>query len=243
MNPQTTALLFAAGTFASTGIGGLLALRFRDRLRILLGFSAGAIVALAFFDLLPAVFSHPEMARQAMFASAAGFLSFFLLERYTALHKARQEQAGNCQQTGELGTLAAAGLSVHSFLDGVAIGVGFTASFSVGIAVALAVLLHDMSDGLNTVTVVLAHGHPLRRSVVWLVIDMLAPILGVASTLLFHLPAQLIPWLLAFFAGFFLYMGASDLLPAARTSSSPWIALATVAGMLLVSLLSQLLPL
>jgi ZIP family zinc transporter len=242
MNPQITALLFAVGTLASTGIGGLLAIRYRDRLRILLGFSAGAIMGAVFFDLLPAVFSYPEIARRAMLATAVGFLSFFVLERYTALHKAREHQSAAQEHTCELGTLAAAGLSLHSFLDGIAIGVGFNASFSVGVAIAMAIILHDMSDGLNTVAVVLAHGNPLRRSVVWLAIDMVAPIVGVASTLLFHLPTAVIPWLLAFFSGFFLYMGASDLLPAARESSSPMVAVATIGGMLLVLLVSQLLP-
>jgi len=46
-------LLFAAAAFAATILGGAVALRLRDRLHLILGFSAGAVVAVAFFDLLP----------------------------------------------------------------------------------------------------------------------------------------------------------------------------------------------
>src|SRR5258708_10535093 len=46
-------LVIAAGTFVSTLVGGLLALRLRDRLHLILGFSAGAVIGVAFFDLLP----------------------------------------------------------------------------------------------------------------------------------------------------------------------------------------------
>jgi ZIP family zinc transporter len=200
------------------------------------------MVALVLFDLLPSVFAYPGMGRQAMMATALGFLWFFMLERYTALHQAREHHGAAPGHASELGTLAAAGLSLHSFFDGIAIGVGFNANFSLGTTIALAVILHDMSDGLNTVTVVLAHGNQLRRSMIWLAIDMFAPILGVASTFFFHWPTAIIPWLLAFFAGFFLYMGASDLLPEARKSRSPVIAVATVSGMVLVFFLSQVLP-
>jgi zinc transporter ZupT len=108
--------------------------------------------------------------------------------------------------------------------------------------IALAIICHDFSDGLNTVTVVLAHGNPLRRSIALLLVDMAAPVLGAASMLLFAFPEQTLPWVLAFFCGFFLYIGASDLLPEARTDHSPVVGLATAAGMLLVFFVTRMLP-
>ena len=71
--------------------------------------------------------------------------------------------------------MAAAGLCFHSFLDGVAIGISFQANAKIGLLIALVIIAHDFSDGLNTVTVVLAHGNPVRRSVAWLLVDMAAP--------------------------------------------------------------------
>ena len=136
--------------------------------------------------------------------------------------------------------MSAAGLAFHSFLDGVAIGVGFQMSPAIGLLIALGIIAHDFSDGLNTVTVVLAHGNSPRRAIFWLIIDMLTPVLGAASTLMFNLNG-LLPWLLAFFAGSFLYVGASDLLPEAREHDSPMVAVATCVGMLAIFLITRLL--
>ncbi len=236
------ATLLACVTLFSTGLGGLAAFRFRDRLHLLLAFSAGAVLGVVFFDVLPEVFTVGDGSTSVMLAAAAGFLAFFALERYTALHRAREHAHLPQQHEPELGVLGAAGLSLHSLLDGVAIGVAFQASRGLGVAIALAVIVHDFSDGLNTVTVLLAHGNPLRRSVTWLVVDMVAPLVGAASTLLFDLPASVLPWILAFFSGFFLYIGASDLLPEAREHDSPMIGVATAVGMLVIFLVTRLLP-
>ena len=237
-----TAILFACLTFISTGVGGLAAIRFRDQRHLLLGFSAGAVLAVVFFDILPEVFSAGGTRGPVMLAGAAGFLAFFALDRYTALHKSREHPHQAQAHEPELGALGAAGLSVHSFFDGIAIGTGFQAGSELGIVIAFAVIMHDFTDGLNTVNVVLAHGNPLRRSVMWLLVDMMTPIRGAASTLLFARPESLLPWMLAFFSGFFLYIGASDLLPEAREHDSPMVGVATAAGMLLIFLVTRLLP-
>jgi ZIP family zinc transporter len=233
------AILFASLTFFSTCLGGLAAIRLRDRLHLLLGFSSGAVIAVVLFDVLPEIFDITGGGTPVMPIVALGFLAFFGLERVTALHRSRE----HAHQTGvhpeEFGIIAAGGLSVHSFLDGFAIGVGFQTSISIGVLISLAVIAHDFSDGLNTVTVVLAHDNPLKRAVQWLVIDALAPVAGAASALPFRFGETLLPWLLAFFAGSFLYIGASDLLPEAREHDSPVVGIATTAGMLLMFLISR----
>ena len=101
----------------------MVAVRFRDRLHFLLGFSSGAVLAVALFDILPEVFALGGPSYMPIVA--LGFLAFFGLERYTALHRAREHVHTDAAHEPELGALSAAGLVVHSFLDGVAIGVGF----------------------------------------------------------------------------------------------------------------------
>lgn len=234
------ALTFASMTFVSTGVGGLAAIRFRDRLHLLLGFSSGAVLGVALFDLLPEIFNLGSGAAVMPFAGL-GFLAFFALERYTAMHRAREHAHATAAHVQEFGIVVAAGLSVHSFLDGVAIGIGFQTSLDVGLLIALGVISHDLSDGLNTVTVVLAHGNPLKRAALWLLVDMVAPVLGAASTLAVSLNKAALPWVLAFFVGSFLYIGASDLLPEAREHDSPLVGVATAAGMLAIYLGTRLL--
>jgi ZIP family zinc transporter len=215
------------------------ALRFRDHLHLLLGFSSGAVIAVALFDILPEVFALDGGASYMPFA-AIGFLAFFGLERYTALHRSREHVHAAVAHEQELGTLSAAGLTFHSFLDGVAIGVGFQTSAKIGLLIALGIIVHDLSDGLNTVTVVLAHGNARKRAMFWLAADMIAPVLGATSALLINLQG-LLPWVLAFFAGSFFYIGASDLLPEAKEHDSPLVGVATAMGMLAIYLATRML--
>jgi ZIP family zinc transporter len=232
-------ILVACVTLASTGLGGVVAVRLRDSLHFLLGFSSGAVLAVALFDILPEVFALGGPSFMPI--AALGFLAFFGLERYTALHRAREHLHTDRAHEPELGALSAAGLVFHSFLDGVAIGVGFQTSIHVGLLIALGIIAHDLSDGMNTVTVVLAHGNPLNHAVRWLIVDMIAPVLGAALTIVFHLNVAMLPWVLAFFVGSFLYIGASDLLPEAREHDSPWVAVATVLGMVAIYLITLML--
>jgi len=240
MNPELAFIMpiaLAFATLTSTGIGGIAAFRFSESLHLLLGFSSGAVIGVALFDMLPEVValggaSHIPLA-------AVGFLAFFGLERYIAMHRSDGDSEMSTSSRQQLGVLSAGGLCVHSLLDGVAIGAGFQTSAKLGFLIAFGIIAHDLSDGLNTVTVVVARGNPRRRALFWLMIDMLAPVFGAASTLFVNLDGTL-PLILAFFAGSFLYIGASDLLPEARVHDSPTVGLATAGGMLMIFVATQL---
>ena len=199
-------LIIAAAAFLCTLLGGLLALRLRDKLHLILGFSAGAVIGVAFFDLLPEAlsFGAPLRTPAAILSwSAAGFLCYLVLDRILLFH-------GNAAPRGRI---AAAVLCVHSLLDGIAIGLAFQASHQVGIVVAIAVLTHDFSDGINTMSIVLKHHGDRRQALRWLLLDAAAPVVGIASTYFFTLPGGSFGTVLGLLAGFFLYIGASDLIP------------------------------
>jgi ZIP family zinc transporter len=206
----------ALATCVATAIGGLFAVRFRDRLHLVLGFSAGAVIAVAFFDLLPEALEtgRPYFSTiEILTTTAIGFFVYVLLDRIVLLHDHEAHSEHHHDHGAGRGFLGAASFSAHSFLDGFAIGIAFQASRAVGIVVAVAVLVHDFSDGLNTVNVVLKNGGDRKGALRWLVIDALAPVLGAAVSLLVMFPQSVLSQVLALFAGFFLYIGASDLLP------------------------------
>jgi ZIP family zinc transporter len=203
---------FALAASIATFIGGSFALRFRDKLHLILGFSAGAVAGVALFDLLPEAISlgslYHESNTIALFV-ACGFFGYLLLDRLVLLHTHAEDD----EQNAPRGALGALTLAAHSFLDGVAIGLGFQASAAVGIVVTAAVLTHDFSDGINTVNLVLKNGGSWRQAFHWLLIDAAAPLLGAASTLFFSIPESAIGLVLAVFVGTFLYLSASDLIP------------------------------
>lgn len=210
-------MLIAAAAFCATYAGGLFALRLKDRLHLVLGFSAGAVVAVAFFDLIPESIAFGQRFHSpATLLSwvAVGFLSYLVLDRAQFFfgHDGHGH-AGDHQHHAQRGTLGAASLSAHSFLDGIAIGIAFQASASVGALVTAAVLTHDFSDGINTTGIVLKNGGSRRQVRAWLLADSLAPGAGIVATSLFTVPAPLLGIALALFGGFFLYIGASDLIP------------------------------
>jgi zinc transporter ZupT len=215
-------ILLSLATLASTFAGGLFALRFQARLRFILAFSAGVLLGVVTFDILPEIF---HLAAEtgatvdgAMIALVAGFLVFHAMEKLVLVHHAHESDYA-AHRHPRVGVVSALALSGHSFMDGVAIGVGFQASTTVGIAVAIAVIAHDFCDGLNTVGVMLIHRNSDRRALALLALDALAPVLGAASTLAFHLPHGVLLLYLGFFAGFLLYIGASDILPEAHSQS------------------------
>lgn len=207
-------LLLGIAAALSTIVGGAVALKLRDRLHLILGFSAGAVMAVAFFDLLPEALDlgTQEYKLSAVTSFVAlGFLLYLLLDRLLMLHS--HGHADDAEHGHSRGHVRAGSLSVHSFLDGVGIGLAFQVSTVVGLVVAAAVLAHDFSDGINTVNVVIRHGGQKKQAMRWLLVDALAPVLGVIVTLFFAIPASALGLLLALFTGFFLYIGASDLIP------------------------------
>jgi len=222
-----TAVFLSLATFASTLGGGLLALRFRDRLHYLLSFTAGVLLGVVSFEVLPEIFAlaheHAVDATGAMVALVCGFLLFHSLEKFVLIHQAH-EAAYAEHRHPQVGFLSALALVGHSLLDGVAIGLAFQVSQAVGVSVAIAVVAHDFSDGLNTVGVMLSHHNSPRRSTVMLLLDATAPVLGAASTLFFHVPPSALVVYLGFFAGFLLYIGVSDILPEAHSRATPVIA-------------------
>ncbi len=228
-------MLVALTTVVSTGLGGLVALRHRDQLHLILGFTAGVLLGLVAFDLLPQVYalggSTTWLGLPAVaIAFVIGFVVLHAVERSFSLHHAHESEYGEHHHTPELGLISASALAVHSFLDGVGIGLAFQLNSAIGIAVALAVIAHDFADGLNTVTLMLRHGNSERRTRVMLAVDAVAPLLGAASTMLFHLPDTALAMYLAFFAGFLLYLATGDILPEAHARHPSRLTLLTTVG-------------
>jgi zinc transporter ZupT len=237
-------VLFATMTFISTALGGLFALRNRDRLHWILGFTAGVLLGVVAFDLLPEIFNLIKSTGidsvVPMGALVIGFLVFHVVEKLTVIHNVHENEYEAGHKHPSVGLVSALALAAHSFFDGVGIGLAFQVNPAVGIAVALAVISHDFADGLNTVTLMLSHRNTEKRALLLLGLDAIAPILGAASTLFFHLSSQQLLVYLGFFAGFLLYIGASDILPEAHAKHPSRITLVlTILGTLAIFLVTR----
>ena len=230
-------IVISIATLVSTFLGGMFALRFKDKLHLILGFSAGAVIGVAFFDLLPEAL---ELGKQnyninlITSIAALGFIVYMILDRFVFFHSHGTHEHEE-QMLAERGILGAGSLSIHSFLDGMAIGLAFQVSSVVGSIVAIAVLVHDFSDGINTVNMILKNSGTRTQAFKWLLVDAIAPVLGVVSTMFFTVSESTLGIILAIFTGFFLYIGASDLLPESHHSHPTiWTTFATVLGVLVL---------
>lgn len=237
------AIVLSALTFFSTLAGGLVGIKYRDRLHLILGLTAGVLLGVVSFDIFPEIIELVHElnvpAIMPMIALVIGFLLFHIFEKVLLIHKEDEETYGKHKHP-TVGVASALALSGHSFLDGVGIGLGFQVSSMVGVLVAIAVIAHDFSDGLNTVSLTLLHKNTQKKAIKLLIVDALAPVLGAISTLFFTVPANVLLLYLGFFAGFLLYIGASDILPEAHHQhSSVKTILMTLAGVIFIFIVTR----
>lgn len=224
----------AAGV--ATWLGGSAALRHADKIHLVLGFSAGAVIGVALLDLLPEAIT---LAPPALGASgitavvAGGFVAYLVIDRAFLLLS-----GGG---SGHRGHFGAGSLTAHSLLDGVGIGLGFQLSPTVGAVLAIAVLAHDLADGMNTVNLSLRGAGDVKTARRWLFADAAAPLIGIAVSRLIVLDQTQLALAIAVFTGFFLYIGASELLPDSQhRHPHPWTTVATVLGVALIGAVVRL---
>ena len=231
----------AALTVLATFSGGLLALRAKDRFHLVLGLSAGLLLGLVGFDLLPEVF---EMGagefggvKTVSIALIAGFLSLHFIEQFAGSHEpAESEYHHDHTHAFEIaGTVGAFAMAGHIFLDGVALALAFKVSNALGIAVFIAMIVHAFSDGLNTVALLVKLGQWTQRGKFLLGIDAVARISGaiLGSTLVISDSAIAI--YLAAFSGIVIYLATSHILPEAHANHPTRATmLATLTGVLIM---------
>jgi zinc transporter, ZIP family len=222
------AIPLAALTVVSTFVGGAVALRLRREMTTLIALTGGIVVGVAIFDVMPEAFDAVGDSHRVAMLVGAGFLAFFLAERLLVLHhRDEPEQARGHAQVGVFG---AAGLSLHSFTDGLGIGLAFGLDTETGLLVFFAVVSHDFADGMNTVSFILSQSGDRRKALTWLAIDAVAPLLGAIVGASLTISEYALGHLLALYAGFFLFMGATDLLPEAHQHPSRLRVALTAAG-------------
>lgn len=245
---MNTAILLAAVTALATAAGGLLALKAKDRLHLVLGLAAGLLLGLVALEILPEIFHMSDAkifgAPSVSIAFILGFLLLHIYERAFGSHEPAESEYGHDHQhsvnvAGGLGAIAMAG---HVFLDGLALGVAFSIDEKLGIAVFVALLVHAFSDGLNTVSLMIKSGKWTRKGIWLLGVDSVARISGAVLGSTVALSESFTAHYLAVFAGILIYLATSHILPEAHARhASRWTLVATIAGVVIMwALVNQL---
>lgn len=220
---QMTSILFSIISAVAAVGGGAIALKNIKRLHLMLGFTAGAILGLVAFGLIPEIAEHVNEGiidiKWPMIALVVGFLLFHIVEKVILMHES-QEKEYTVHKHPHVGKVSAAALIGHSFLDGASIGLAFHINEATGVAVALAVIAHRFADGFNGINIMLNHDNTRKASLIVLACVAVAPILGAVVTQFLAIPEGALVVYLGFFAGFMLYISASDILPQAHSKGA-----------------------
>jgi ZIP family zinc transporter len=133
-----------------------------------------------------------------------------------------------------MGPIGAIGLVAHSFLDGAAIGIAYQANPKIGLIVALAVISHDFTDGINTVVIMLKNEQNVKNARRFLFVDAIAPVFGILVASFIVINQSVLAVILAAFSGQFLYIGAANLLPETYRHVAWKMAVCMIIGVLLI---------
>ena len=175
----------------------------------LISFSAGILLATAIGHLIPEA---QQLTPQAFIWFLASFLFFYIVEHSLILHSCQED--GTCP-VHPIDKIALLGIGFHSLLDGIIIGVGFEISFNLGILATSSVLLHELPEGISTVSILLHNNYPRQKAIFLSFLVALATPVGAVISLLFvrAMSEGLLGILLAVAAGSFLYVASADLIP------------------------------
>lgn len=250
MTTTMTVAIIAILVFLATLLGGFFALKFKDKLHLIVGFSAGAVLGIAFIDLLPEATELTGSASLVSKIALASVLVYMIIDRVFFNHSHNHHHEENhshihseqVEKKGR-GVLRASSLVFHSFLDGLAIGFSFQVSAATGAIVAIAVLAHDFSDGINTVAAILKGKISGDNDVknygakAWLVADALAPVFGIIAGSLILVNEFALGIILSIFAGFFVYIALADMIPESfHSHPKKWTTISTVLGAVFIFL-------
>ncbi len=205
--------VYLAWIFAISMVGGLIPLLKQwshGQLQALISASAGIILGVLFFDLLPEV---SRTTPHFYTAALTGFAVLLTLEKFVFIHPHETEELKGRRS----GLTAYLGISFHSLLDGFALGSSAMIP-SLAAPVLFAIVAHKIPDSFSLASILTYFGYNRRRTV-WMLLffSLLTPLGGlVALRILRHVEQPVLGLLLGLASGTFLFIATSDLLPHAH---------------------------
>ncbi len=203
----------------------------RISMRYSVGFSAGILISTAFFEMIPEI-------RPASFdtlALALGFFVFYLVEKVMMIHACGKQEC----KSHEVTQLGIAALSMDNIVDGAAIAAGFFINPVLGLMIALSVAVHEIPQGFSTSVIMQKAKYKKKWVIIMLFIAAIITPIGAYLSL--HITEQFFGHILAFSAGTFLYVGASDMLPEAHRKFNVKVILAVILGAVFIPIAGMIL--
>ena len=198
-------------------IGGVLLLTKEQLARktslLLVSFAVGSLLGAAFFELLPEALR--EIGdRNAFTFVILGLLTLFLFEKFLKWYHCHD------RETCDIHTFSGAvlfGDAIHNFIDGIIIALSFSLSVPAGIAATIAVFFHEVPQEIGDFGVLLHAGYSKSKVFLYNALTaFVTPVGAVVGYIALPLISGVLPQLISFAAGTFIYIAISDLMPELR---------------------------
>lgn len=190
--------------------------RLNKILMLLVSLSAGSLMGGAFLHLFPEAIETLG-SEQAFRTALIAYILFFIIESFLHWHHCHDNEC----ETHSFGYMNLIGDSVHNFIDGLIIAGSFMTDFNLGIITSLAVAMHEIPQEIGDFGVLLHAGFKTKKALMLNFIVALMIIPGsIVGFILSSSISDIIPHLLPFAAGGFLYISSTDLVPQLRDQNS-----------------------
>ncbi|MDD5501879.1 MAG: ZIP family metal transporter [Candidatus Thermoplasmatota archaeon] len=215
---QISTLLWILGATILDGLmafAGAVTLKMSEKtlnkiVMILVAFAAGSMLAGALFHLIPEAMEKIDKPLTISALILAGFLIFFIVERYLHWHHCHDPDC----KTHPVTTLVIFGDSIHNLIDGVVIAASFMISIPFGIVTTAVILGHELPQELGNFGILVYGGYSKQKALAYNAMAQFTCVIGgVLGYALSYYTQQASAYLLPFAAGGFLYIAASDLIP------------------------------
>lgn len=220
-------LAISAASFVGLALFSLKAKTLRTVLLELVGFSIGALLGGVFIHILPEIAEELGLTAAVSGIVLVGFLFSFLLEKYIHWHHCH---GGHCDHhvkdthhVKPFAYLNLLGDCIHNFIDGIIIAAAYLVSIPLGFATTVAVVLHEIPQEIGDFAVLIHGGFTRTKALLVNFLTALTALLGAGLTLLLRDSIEgIIPYLLPFAAGTFLYLAGTDLIPELHKETRTW---------------------
>lgn len=238
MSPWASAAVYSTLAGVCSFLGACLIFALRSQLEramaLMIAFAAGTLLAVAFFDLLPQALD--LTGKDALPAMLASFIVFYFLEHILHYHSHQHMDHEHLEHHHPVGAIALAGMSFHSLIDGIIIGVGFEVSPALGLVTTLGLLAHEIPQGVAVASILLhSRYQPARVLLLSGMVAAATPIGALATLSLTHgLARHTVGQMLGVAAGTFLYVAGSDLIPESHAARQALTGVMLVLGVAVV---------
>lgn len=222
------AILFASlvGGVLSVGAAALVAFRAGAHwIPVLVSYAIGALLGVAFLDIIPEAFELAANPRAMAATILAGILLFFVLEKLVLWRHCHVEtceahgtdsghQHHHGHDHGRSGLMITIGDTFHNFVDGILIGAAFLADFNLGVVTALAIIAHEIPQEVGDFLILLHSGYNKRQAILLNLLASLATLVGgVLAWFALAAMQELVPYVLGLAASSMIYVAVADLIP------------------------------